>query len=72
MTPSCPSFPCAMDTGGNTLIIRHAYALLIRWLESLSELSNQQRILLACGLTTVASACQFLRIHLIFVGNLHN
>ncbi|KAF5475217.1 hypothetical protein F2P56_007046 [Juglans regia] len=67
MTPSCPSFPCAMDTGGSTLIIKHAYVPLTRLLKSLNELFNQRHILLAFGLTTVASVCQLLRIHLIFV-----
>jgi hypothetical protein len=72
MTPSCPSFPYATDTGGSTLSTRHAYALLTRLLKSLNELSNRHRTLLVCGLISVASVYQFLRIHLIFVGNLNN
>lgn len=72
MTPSCLSSPCAMDTGGSMLIIRHDYALLTRLLKSLNELSSQQHTLLVCGLITVHSVCQFLRIHLISVGNINS
>ena len=69
MTPSCLSFPCAMDIGEGMLTIRHACVLQKRFLKFLKELYNQQRTLLVFGLTTVTLACQLSRIHLIYAGN---
>lgn len=70
MIHSCPSFLCAMDTGESMQLIKQGCALWTRLLMSSNKQCNQQLTLSVFGLTTVASAYQLLKIHLIFVGNL--
>ena len=52
------------------LITSHVYALLTKLLKFMNGQCNQQLTLLVYGLTIVASVCLFLRIHLMFAGNI--
>lgn len=53
------------------LSITCAYAPLTRLFKFLNELCNRRPIVFRCGWTTVTSVCRFLKIHLIYAGNVN-